>query len=107
MCSTVSSLNVKVQQGIVNGSHEELPNGKPMFTFKGIPFAEKPERFMAPKKLDKFEVPILDCTEERSICFQKNTFGEGFIGSEDCLFLNVYAPKLEALGKPLPVMIFM
>ncbi len=106
MCSSVNNLNVKVEQGIVAGALEHLPNGNIMFVFKGIPYAETPERFMPPKKLQKFQVPVLDCTSERNICFQKNTFGEGFIGSEDCLFLNVYTPKMGSPEK-LPVMIFM
>lgn len=39
------------------------------------------------------------------MCFHRDSFSLDIKGSEDCLFLNVYTPKLKS-EKPLPVMIF-
>ena len=45
----------------------------------------------------------MDCTHERDACFHRDVYTREFIGSEDCLFLNVYAPSD---AKDLPVMIW-
>lgn len=105
--SVANRFNVNVEQGVVSGVKENASEGIQFYSFKGIPYAKPPERFKDAEKLDKFSVPVLDCSKERDVCFQKNTFGAGFIGSEDCLFLNVYSPKLpDDESKKLPVMVF-
>lgn len=97
-----------VNQGIVSGVRESSSDGINFCAFKGIPYCQVPARFKDPEKLEKFSVPVLDCSKHRDVCFQKNTFGSGFIGSEDCLFLNVYSPEMpeECDKKLLPTMVF-
>lgn len=39
-------------------------------------------------------------------CYQNDiVFGQGLVGSEDCLYLNVYSPDIKP-NKPLPVMVW-
>lgn len=60
--------------------------------------------------LTKFNSPgILDCSQERDSCFQKDYVSLKVIGSEDCLYLNVFTPqstKTDAEAQPLAVMIW-
>ena len=104
------------QSGVVLGS---TVNG--VDEFLGIPYAKPPLGFMRwlpPKPFGKFIGRIFKATKFGSECPQP-----GPIGSEDCLFLNVYAPTgsepgnavepadddtAAASSKPssLPVMVF-
>lgn len=107
---SMSSTRIKVSQGVVCGCEEILPNGKPFMRFSGIPYANPPInelRFQSPQKLLKFQQDELDCTKERNACFHKSTLTRQYIGSEDCLYLNVYVPKQEG-GSPrkFPVMVY-
>lgn len=109
LMSASSRINVKVHQGTVSGLREKLPNGNDLFAFRGIPYAKPPIgelRFKAPQPLDKFQYPVLDCSAERDVCFSRNMFTQEIEGSENCLYLNVYTPKVESEDKPLPVMVF-
>ncbi|KAL5286878.1 CES5A.2 family protein [Megaselia abdita] len=106
--SSHSNPKVAVKQGTVVGSQGVLPGGGDFYSFKGIPYAVPPLgnlRFEAPVPLEKFSENELDCTKERDISFQKEVFSNDLVGSEDCLFLNVYTPKLKS-DKPLPVMVY-
>jgi carboxylesterase type B len=99
--------SVKVNQGIVNGCRENLPDGKSFLRFSGIPYAKKPInelRFRAPQKLLKFDTHEIDCTAEGDECFHKSTYTGEYVGSEDCLYLNVYVP--ENNSKKLPVLVW-
>lgn len=44
---------------------------------------------------------ILDATEEKPMCIQKNLFlyetYDKLLGAEDCLYINVYTPKVIGL----------
>ncbi|XP_062543899.1 esterase B1-like isoform X1 [Armigeres subalbatus] len=107
--SATNRINVKVHQGTVSGVREKLPNGNESFAFRGIPYAKPPIgelRYKAPQPLDKFQSPILDCSVERDVCFSRNMFTQEVEGSEDCLYLNVYSPKIGSEEKALPVMVF-
>ena len=83
--------------------------------YKGIPYAKPPvgdRRWRAPERCDAWE-GILEATAFRSKCFQdENPYGffkkefysnpDFLIGSsEDCLYLNIWAPK--GSRKNLPV----
>ena len=99
--------SVKVLQGVVKGCIKKLPNGKSFLKFT-IPYAKKPLgnlRFKAPQKLLKFETDEIDGTKEGDECYQKSTFSSQLVGSEDCLYLNVYVPESTSSQK-LSVMVW-
>ncbi|XP_016970629.1 esterase B1 [Drosophila rhopaloa] len=77
------------------------------YSFEGIPFAQPPLgelRFRAPQPLKSWQ-GVRDCTYAREKPMQRNSITNTAEGSEDCLYLNVYAKKLES-PKPLPVMVW-
>ncbi|XP_065369326.1 acetylcholinesterase-like [Calliphora vicina] len=108
----MSSQLVKVQtnQGIIVGQQKSLPNGNFYQSFQGIPYAVPPLgelRFKSPLPLERFGVPELNCLKERNVSHQRDPFTAEVIGSEDCLFLNVYVPNSSKdSSKSLPVMVW-
>ncbi|XP_067631087.1 carboxylic ester hydrolase isoform X2 [Eurosta solidaginis] len=60
---------------------------------------------MSPVPLERFNTPLLDCTKERDVCHQRDPTTQEIVGSEDCLYLNVYAPANRSTS-PLPVMVW-
>lgn len=106
---SMSSVRIKVNQGIVRGCEEKLPDGRHYLRFSGIPYAKPPIgelRFRSPQKLLKFSEGEIDCSVERDGCYQRSTYDQKMIGSEDCLYLNVYVPSDVDVMKKLPVMIY-
>lgn len=103
---------IKVKQGTVCGKSETLPNGRTMAVFLGVPYAKPPVgqlRFRAPQKLLHFDPLELDCTNEGDACYQKSPLTRKYIGSENCLNLNVYVPVQESegsTGEKLAVMVY-
>ncbi|XP_052860074.1 esterase B1-like [Anopheles cruzii] len=88
---------VTVKQGKLRGVTSTLPNGAQYHYFKGIPYAEPPVgrlRFRPPVPLERFRKPIVDCYAERADAVQKDFFSDRVSGSESCLYLNVYSPRL-------------
>jgi carboxylesterase type B len=105
----MSSFRVKVEQGVVLGCEEELPDGRTFLRFSGIPYAKKPInelRFRDPQKLEKFEKAEIDCTTEGDACLHRSIYLQEEIGSEDCLYLNVYVPKCSSSAGKLAVMVY-
>ena len=104
------SNQVRVTEGVVRGCEEKLPDGRSFFRFSGIPYAKPPInelRFQSPQKLLKFEKPEIDCTREGDACFHKSPLVKQYIGSEDCLNLNVYVPASADPSKKLTVMVYL
>jgi len=89
-------------QGTLNGN---------VYQFLGIPFAKPPIdslRWKAPRLPDGWN-DILPTTAFAPMCPQKN-FAQGdttstIMGSEDCLYLNVWTPQLGAGNKAVMVFI--
>lgn len=109
VCVEMSLTKVRVSQGAVLGCEEKLPDGRSHLRFSGIPYAKPPIgdlRFKSPQKLLKFDQDEIDCTRERDACFHKSTLTHDYIGSEDCLNLNVYIPKLDDTNQKLAVMVY-
>lgn len=71
---------------------------KPYHIYYGIPFAEPPLgnlRFRPPRRFTaKSADQIINSDKPHNACIQ-NEGGLGFSQSEDCLFLNVFTPRVE------------
>src|SRR6266478_4464926 len=96
---------VETKEGPVQGF---ISNG--VTTFLGIPYAEPPVgnlRWRPPKDLAPW-TNVRKATEFAPICALATTLGV-FSGppnnNEDCLYLNVFTPKLKSL-MPMPVIVF-
>ncbi|KAL5279149.1 CES5A.2 family protein [Megaselia abdita] len=87
-------------------------SGRRIRSFLGVPYAKPPIgelRFKPPVPFPPWQ-GIINATESGSLCYQLDFIGDHFsgppIGSEDCLFLNIYTPPLERLPKTgFPVMV--
>ncbi|WP_299075083.1 carboxylesterase family protein [uncultured Paraglaciecola sp.] len=106
-----------IQQGNLVGIEGEFNN----HAWLGIPFAAAPVgdlRWKAPKPAPAFQTELFNALEHGATCTQLagglgGVAGEAgtISGSEDCLYLSVYAPKLAATevaqaDKKLPVMVW-
>ncbi|CAK1552468.1 unnamed protein product [Leptosia nina] len=98
---------VSVEQGRLRGTIERIYSGSSYFSFKGITYAEAPigkDRFKSPLP-PKPWIGIREAKEHGPICAQLNTTTLDTIGSEQCLFLNVYTKSIDPRSK-LPVLVF-
>jgi para-nitrobenzyl esterase len=101
------SLTVKTEQGKVRG--KTINDGK-VKAFMGLPYAAPPVgdlRWKAPEPAAKWKGER-DATKYGAHCAQGRVFEdmvfEDGVESEDCLFLNVYAPADSTSKSKLPVM---
>jgi para-nitrobenzyl esterase len=101
------SLTVKTEQGKVNG---KAINGGKVKAFMGLPYAAPPVgelRWKAPRPPAKWK-GVRDATRYGAHCAQGRVFDDMVFEdageSEDCLFLNVYAPAEAKDKRKLPVM---
>uniref|UniRef100_A0A1B6L7B7 Carboxylic ester hydrolase n=1 Tax=Graphocephala atropunctata TaxID=36148 RepID=A0A1B6L7B7_9HEMI len=105
------SPSVTIPQGSLVGTTLTTRGGREVSAFLGIPYAAPPTghlRFKSPQPPLSWEGER-DASKEGSECIQQVTFipklQDVIVGSEDCLFLNVFTPK--AIEKDiLPVMIY-
>nr|ARM65381.1 putative antennal esterase CXE10 [Ectropis obliqua] len=97
-------VQVRVAEGLLEGEVVENEFGGKFCSFKGIPYAEPPERFKAPQPKKPWD-GVRSAKEFGSVCIQVEMLSGQVMGSEDCLFLNVYTPDVNP-GKPWPVMVF-
>lgn len=118
VASSGSDLLVKTDLFSVQGVVGNTSNVR---VFRGIPYAEPPVgagRFMPPVT-KKPEVDVVNATDFGAACIQLNTgaptvysqYLQGFLltpgeqQSEDCLTLNIWAPRAQP-NQSLPVMIY-
>jgi para-nitrobenzyl esterase len=87
---------IMTEQGPVRGVREG-----DVLVWRGIPYAAPPvgERRWRRPETPALHPGVLEATTFRSICAQAG----GSVGSEDCLYLNVYVPA-SARGRSLPVL---
>ncbi|KAJ9592676.1 hypothetical protein L9F63_015648, partial [Diploptera punctata] len=97
---------VKIKQGLIKGHLLKSRKGRDIFAFQGIPYARPPVgdlRFKPPQPVEPWE-GILDTRTNGPDCTQSGILlTEPVTGQEDCLYLNVYTPKMGKL-EPLDVM---
>ena len=105
--SVTPDLMVETREGPVLGKAEDGVKH-----WLGLPFAAPPVgelRFKAPQPTKRWS-ELLETTEHRSACVQKSGFlnpsDETYMGSEDCLYLNVYAKESMPAGTQHPVMVW-
>ncbi|XP_041976014.1 carboxylesterase 4A-like [Aricia agestis] len=101
---TKNQPEVKTGDGTLRGSEEKAVQGFSYYSFKGIPYAQPPVgplRFKAPLTPKPWH-GTRDATKYGAACAQ---FNVTFVGSEDCLFLNVFTRSLDPRAN-LPVMVF-
>ncbi|XP_050672437.1 juvenile hormone esterase-like [Leptidea sinapis] len=97
---------VIVKEGILIGKTSRTFYGDTYYSFKGIPYAEAPtgeHRFEAPLRPKPWNGER-EATEHGPVCTQIN-FSLQVVGSEQCLFLNIYTRSLKSNAK-IPVMVF-
>lgn len=96
------SLIVETLEGKVRGSLLKSTKGRQFYSFRGIPYAEPPNRF----KLSERKHPwndILNATRSSKVCPQPEILHRRSQMSEDCLYLNVYTRSLKKLA---PVIVY-
>ncbi|KAL7737038.1 hypothetical protein ACLKA6_005259 [Drosophila palustris] len=106
--SNMKQVKVPVKQGVVVGQQHQLPRGLQYESFLGVPYAQPPVgdlRFRSPVPLECFTEHELDCSKERDVSHQRDPITQQVVGSENCLFLNIYSPKVNSKN-PLPVMVW-
>ncbi|KAK7016409.1 Carboxylesterase 5A [Halocaridina rubra] len=111
MCQDEASVVVKLKQGEIFAQRETTAAGKAFYSFRGIPYAQPPVnglRFRDPIPPSAWYDP-LDGSKAPSVCPQLDLDavqqGEVVLkGNENCLYLNVYAPRPKQ-GK-LPVIVW-
>lgn len=108
VAGTSGTLTRHVEQGTIRGTYSTSSKGVEVAAFKGIPFALPPlgEGRFAPPRPPANWAGVLNTTEFKHNCIQ-GVMNMGWpqplsTQSEDCLYLNVYAPA-KLPDKPLPV----
>ncbi|CAG9859234.1 unnamed protein product [Phyllotreta striolata] len=102
---------VKISDGVLNGGFLTTRNSRKFSGFQGIPFAKPPVgqlRFRAPEPNEPWS-DERNATAVHPECPQRDVYRRSPIisGEEDCLYLNVYTPKLNDFETDLlPVMIW-
>ncbi|KAL3288034.1 hypothetical protein HHI36_002486 [Cryptolaemus montrouzieri] len=101
--------NLIINDGQLEGTIMRTKGGRAFSAFLGIPYAEPPMgelRFKAPVPIKPWE-GILQATKSHPFCPQEDYFSAKIIGEENCLFLNVYTPRLPHESKELlPVLVY-
>ncbi|KAM7362023.1 alpha-Esterase-4 [Cochliomyia hominivorax] len=98
---------IQTTSGKVRGQKRQTVYGDEYYCFDGIPYARPPIghlRFKAPVPVKKW-LGIKDCTKIANKCLQWNRYAQEVQGSEDCLYLNIYAKSLNT-NEYLPVMVY-
>ncbi len=100
---------VSTKDGLILGYPIKVVGGSEIFAFEGIKYAEAPIgqlRFRSPIPKKAWN-GVYHAFSSGNPCLQYN-FIAGFriLGSEDCLFLSIYSPKVCVLGNLGNCMIF-
>lgn len=114
----IRATRVTTINGVIEG-YSEIIDGVPVDIYLGIPFANPPlgdNRFRAPQPVKNW-TEVKQTNQPPNCCMQTsdNMFGR-FKGvemwnpntniSEDCLYLNIWAPRTENASKPTLIWIY-
>ncbi|XP_017767946.1 PREDICTED: venom carboxylesterase-6-like [Nicrophorus vespilloides] len=102
----IRTVEIEIKDGKIRGRVGKTESRKKMFYgFRGLRYGEIPSRFEAAKPPRPWK-GVYDATEDRASCIQIPESESGAPESEDCLYINVYTPKLLESGNEtlLPVM---
>ncbi|KAJ8951545.1 hypothetical protein NQ318_020418 [Aromia moschata] len=96
---------VKTTYGRIVGNVLSTANSNSYYAFQEIPYASPPIgnlRFKEPIPPKEW-VEVLHTTENTKICHQihRDDPSDGLTETEDCLYLNVYTPKVNNISDPL------
>ncbi|KDR24380.1 Esterase FE4 [Zootermopsis nevadensis] len=88
---------VHIHEGFIRGTTlSSIRSNLTFFAFMGIPYARPPIgelRFKAPQPADSWS-GVRNATVEGPSCPQINPISQTYFGEEDCLFINVFSPKI-------------
>ncbi|ODN01905.1 Venom carboxylesterase-6 [Orchesella cincta] len=103
---------VRISPGEVRPAVFKSRGGRKYYAFKGIPYASPTtnfQRFKEPSPVSPWD-GVLNATNYGPSCIQYNILTSSVEGSEDCLTINFFTPKLQASrarkSKLFPVMVF-
>ncbi|KAF5299073.1 hypothetical protein FQR65_LT09431 [Abscondita terminalis] len=91
---------VTIENGSLQGKIKTDYEGNTYYSFQGIPYAKPPVgdlRFKAPQPPDSW-AGVKNATKEGNSCYSKHMIFRNYVGSEDCLYLNVYTRSLSSSG---------
>uniref|UniRef100_A0A669F7N3 Carboxylic ester hydrolase n=2 Tax=Oreochromis niloticus TaxID=8128 RepID=A0A669F7N3_ORENI len=96
---------VQTEGGKVEGKSISLGSGRSMDIFLGVPFADAPGTFEKPRPHRGWD-GILQAKDYKPRCLQVNLLMNDYIGSTDCLYLNIWVPHGSSVSAGLPVMVW-
>lgn len=100
---------ITIEQGTLQGTYLTSRDGRAFLAFQGIPYAQPPTgklRFKEPMPPQPWEgiwngaLPGSMCLQYRRTYPPITHLQESILGDEDCLFLNVYTPKIPTGSSP-------
>nr|XP_033327391.1 venom carboxylesterase-6-like [Megalopta genalis] len=106
------STRVHTKFGTIRGFWSRSTRGRLAAHYLGIPYAEPPTgdlRFRSPKPWSRNWNSTYDAIKDGNMCIQPTKDEKSIIGSEDCLYLNVFVPVLSEERRTkakLPVVVF-
>jgi para-nitrobenzyl esterase len=107
--STVVQTQYGALQGVLVSCGAPECSASNVLEFRGIPYAAPPVgdlRWMPPQPPIAWTGTTRDATVLGNRCIQVNGAGV-VIGSEDCLYLNIFVPSDTPHNQPLPVMVYL
>uniref|UniRef100_A0A668UX05 Carboxylic ester hydrolase n=1 Tax=Oreochromis aureus TaxID=47969 RepID=A0A668UX05_OREAU len=96
---------VQTEGGKVEGKSISLGSGRSMDIFLGVPFADAPGTFEKPRPHRGWD-GILQAKDYKPRCLQLTVLMNDYIGSTDCLYLNIWVPHGSSVSAGLPVMVW-
>ncbi|KAK7592872.1 hypothetical protein V9T40_007624 [Parthenolecanium corni] len=91
---------IRVEHGDISGTTYQLPSGRTVHAFYGVPYAAPPThkfRFREPQSVKPW-TGTWNASTVSSPCLQYVHTTYSIVGEEDCLYVNIFTPKLPQNG---------